>query len=64
MTTTTDLPLITAKQCAARLAISTRTLWAITNRKGIPHVRIGKALRYDPRDLETWIEKRKREALK
>ena len=42
------------------LAIGTRKLWELTNRGEIPHVRIGRAVRYDRRDLETWIEKHKR----
>jgi excisionase family DNA binding protein len=56
--------LLTAKATAKLLGISERTLWTLTNQKEIPHLRIGKALRYDPRDIETWIEKRKREALR
>lgn len=63
MNTELDTPM-NAKRTATRLGISERTLWALTNRKEIPHFRIGKALRYDPRDIEAWIEKRKREALR
>lgn len=56
--------LLTAKATAKLLGISSRTLWSLTNRREIPHLRIGKILRYDPRDIQTWIEKRKREALR
>lgn len=48
--------LLTAKQTAAVLAISPRKLWALTASFEIPHVRIGKAVRYKPSDLATWIE--------
>ncbi len=45
---------------AARiLSISPRLLWALTNRGEIRCVRIGRAVRYDPRDLMAWIAKKK-----
>lgn len=56
--------LLTARQTAKVLCISARKLWELTNRREIPHLRIGRALRYDPRDLDTWLERGKREALK
>jgi excisionase family DNA binding protein len=63
-TTTAVASLLNAEQTAKRLAISPRTLWSLTNTKEIPHLRIGRAVRYDPRDLDVWIERRKREALR
>jgi predicted DNA-binding transcriptional regulator AlpA len=45
-----------AAQC---LAISERKLWGLTNRGEIPCVRIDRLVRYDPRDLATWIESQK-----
>lgn len=54
--------LLTAKEAAEVLAISTRTLWTMTNAGEIPCVRIGRAVRYDPEDLSRWIQKKKRKS--
>ena len=51
--------LLKAPEAARLLAIGTRKLWELTNRGEIPHVRIGRAVRYDGRDLDAWIEKHK-----
>ncbi len=53
-------PLLLRPPEAARvLAISERTLWQLTRDGVIPCVRIGRSVRYDPRDLVEWIQKRK-----
>lgn len=52
--------LIRASEAARALAISPRLLWTMTNCGEIPCVRIGRAVRYDPRDLEEWVRERKR----
>ena len=52
--------LMTAKEAAKVLAISPRTLWGLTKSGQIPCVRInGWTVRYDPADLNGWIEKQK-----
>jgi len=51
--------LLTPRETAKALAISERTLWALTQQGDIPVVRIGRSVRYDPRDLNEWIEKQK-----
>lgn len=51
--------LINARETAVMLAISSRTLWKLTASGDIPHVRIGRAVRYDPRDLRSWIDRRR-----
>lgn len=51
--------LLTAREACQALAISDRKLWSLTAGHEIPCVRIGRAVRYDPRDLEAWIEARK-----
>jgi excisionase family DNA binding protein len=56
--------LLTARQTAKILNICDRKLWELTNSKQIPHVRIGRAVRYDPRDLDAWLERRKQEAMR
>ena len=56
-------PLVPAKEAATLLAIGSRKLWELTNCGEIPHVRIGRAIRYDVADLEQWILLRKRRGL-
>jgi excisionase family DNA binding protein len=50
---------LSPRQAAHVLAISERTLWTLTHRGDIPAVRIGRAVRYDPRDLAAYVERRK-----
>jgi predicted DNA-binding transcriptional regulator AlpA len=47
--------LLNARDAATALAISPRKLWELTNGGDIPCVRIGRAVRYDPADLQDWI---------
>ncbi len=51
--------LLSAKSAAAAMSISTRTLWGLTSRGVIPCVRIGRAVRYDTRDLVKFIDRSK-----
>ena len=51
--------LLTAKQAAAALSISERTLWELTRSGEIPRLKIGASVRYDVRDLTAWIDKKK-----
>jgi len=44
-------PLLTPKEAAAALAISERTLWQLKSDGEIPHIPIGRSVRYDPADL-------------
>ena len=53
-------PLLSAKETTTLLAIGSRKLWELTNCGAIPHVRIGRAIRYDPDDLEAWVRRSKR----
>ena len=56
MNTTTETGLLTARQAAARLAISTRKLWELSNRGEIPVIRVDRAVRYDPSDLAAYVD--------
>jgi excisionase family DNA binding protein len=47
--------LVTAKQAAASLAISERTLWQLTHEGRLPVVRFGRTVRYDPDDLRAFV---------
>jgi excisionase family DNA binding protein len=48
--------LLTTREAAKALKISERTLWTFTTQREIPCVRIGRSVRYSPKDLERWIE--------
>lgn len=54
--------LLKANDAAKMLAISPRKLWTLTNCGEIRCVRIGGAVRYDPADLRSFIEKHKRKS--
>jgi excisionase family DNA binding protein len=55
--------LLRPREAARALAISERTLWELTRRGEIPHVRLGRAVRYRPADLDAWAEARKQSGL-
>ena len=54
--------LLTASDAARALAVSDRKLWSLKASGEIPCVRVGRAVRYDPRDLVAWIDRRKEKA--
>jgi len=51
--------LLSTREAARALGVSTRTLWSLTfnRRPGLPHVRIGRRVMYRLSDLEAWIER-------
>ena len=51
--------LLMPKEAARLLGISPRKLWGLTASGEIPHVRIGRCLRYSVDDLEAFIEANK-----
>jgi excisionase family DNA binding protein len=51
--------LLKPNEAATLLAISPRLLWSLTKSGDLPCVRIGRAVRYDPRDLTAWIDRQK-----
>ena len=58
--TTKPVLLLTPQQAADALAISPRKLWAMTASGEIPHVRIGRCVRYPLDDLRRWIDEQKK----
>ena len=48
--------LLTSRQTAEALSISPRKLWSLTATGDIPHVRIGRSVRYAVDDVREWIE--------
>ena len=57
-----DPLLLTPQQAAVALAISPRKLWGMTASREIPHVRVGRCVRYPLEDLQRWIESKKDDA--
>lgn len=51
--------LLTPAQAAETLAISPRKLWGMTASGEIPHVRLGRCVRYPIDDLQEWINRQK-----
>lgn len=51
------MKLLTTKEVAERLGISEAALaiWRSTGRVRLPFVRIGRAVRYRPSDIEEWL---------
>ena len=55
-----EIPGLLRSDAAARLlAISPRTLWTLAKEDEIPVVRIGRSVRFDPADLQDYIERQK-----
>jgi excisionase family DNA binding protein len=51
-------PLLTIDQVASVLAVSAKTIRRLMSR-GFPHVRFGRVLRFDPVDVQRWLEARR-----
>lgn len=51
--------LLRPEEAAESLGISERMLWTLTKAGDIRRVQIGRSVRYDPRDLQAWIDKAK-----
>lgn len=53
--------LLKSKEAAKYLCISEKTLWNLTNAGEIRAVRMGRLVRYDPTDLDEFIQRSKTE---
>jgi predicted DNA-binding transcriptional regulator AlpA len=56
--------LVDRHEAARLLAMSESWLWQATTRGQLPCVRIGRAVRYDPRDLQAFIDRQKQAQLR
>ena len=57
--TATAGPLITARQLAETLGVSTETVLRWTRRQELPAIRLpGGAIRYRANEIETWLDSR------
>lgn len=58
----TDLPrLLTIEEVADHLSVTTRHVRRLVSERRIPFVKWGHLLRFDPRDMDAWIEAGRRE---
>lgn len=55
-----EVHLLTRQQVAEMLALSPRKVWLLGNCGELPCVRIGRSVRFDLRDVEAFVESRKR----
>jgi len=62
MTTTQTKRLLNTKEAAGYLAMTETALYQLVHRKRIPVVRLGRALRFDLKALDVWIEQQKESA--
>lgn len=51
--------LLNYRQAARVLGISERTLFDLKEAGEIPTVKLKRAVRFDPRDLDAWIQRKK-----
>lgn len=51
--------LLTVDEASHYLGLTKTTLYTWTCQKKIPHVKIGRALRFDKVELDSWIESKK-----
>lgn len=49
--------LLTAREAAAVLRVSERTVWALAKQGKLAAVRIGRAVRYRREDIQAFVEK-------
>jgi excisionase family DNA binding protein len=59
MTTATEPLLLSVEEAAHAMRVSRRTLFTLTKDEGLPCVRLGSRVLYDPNDLRAWIHKHK-----
>jgi excisionase family DNA binding protein len=59
-TSTINPQLLSEREAAKWLGVCVRTLWAIRASGEIPHVRLGRAIRYDVDDLRAYVARNKK----
>jgi len=48
-------PLMNANEAAGLLRVPRSTLYELVRSRGLPHIRVGRALRFTRADLEIWL---------
>ncbi len=52
-------PLLTADEIARVLSVSRKTIYKLTENGTLPCIRIGRAVRFDPADVEAFLQQAK-----
>ena len=52
--------LLTPEQVAEMLQVKLNTLYSWTHQRKIPHLKVGRLVRFSRRDLEQWIERQRK----
>jgi len=52
-------PLLSTEQTSKILGVTIRTLFTITQRGDLPCIKVGRSVRYDTRDLESYLKQNK-----
>ena len=47
-----------SREAAEAIGVSARTLWTLTKRKEVPHVRVGRVVLYPVELLRAWLRDR------
>jgi excisionase family DNA binding protein len=56
-------PLLSVRQVAKLLGVCSATVYALCDRRKLPHFRVLNAIRIDPRDLKTFLARTRRRGL-
>ena len=51
--------LLTIEELSKLIKVSKSTIYRWTHEKYIPHVKIGGLVRFDPKEIKKWLDKRK-----
>jgi excisionase family DNA binding protein len=54
--------LIGAREAAKALGVCERTVWTLTQDEGLPFIKVGRRVLFDPQDLKEWVVRRKNAA--
>ena len=52
---------MTREECAERLGTTERHVRQLTQDRKIPHVKVGQLVRYDPDEIDAWLDDQRRE---
>jgi len=62
--TSTQDHLLTIDEVAARLSCTPRLVRAFVDRRELPVIKVGRLVRFDPADVDAYIQRRRREAIR
>ncbi len=58
------MPLLTYKEVAAQLRVCVKSVYSLVKRGELPAVRVGDLVRFDPRDVQEFIERGRKAGVK